>query len=89
MWGGATLNLSSLAIAHPKRQAKEKTVFLGVVCYATNFMFSCMMQGANFLSDITVGFSVSFVFFLIFRYMVVQPGLNRLTLEKELQKEEP
>ncbi len=87
MWAGSTLSLSFLAMVHPKWQAKEKAVFFVLVCYAAIVMFSRMMQGAHFLSDITVGFSVSFVFLLIFRYMVVQPGLNRLTLGKESKRE--
>ncbi|AYW47310.1 hypothetical protein C7K38_02280 [Tetragenococcus osmophilus] len=83
MWGGATLSLSFLAMVHPKWQSKEGAVFLALAFYAAILMFSRMMQGAHFLSDVTVGFGVSFIFFLVFRYMVVKRKLNRLSLENK------
>lgn len=35
-------------------------------------MLSRMMQGAHFLSDVTVGFGTAFVCYLIFRKILVE-----------------
>ncbi|MDN6639751.1 MAG: phosphatase PAP2 family protein [Tetragenococcus sp.] len=83
MWAGSTLSLTFLATVHPKWQAHEKTVFLGLICYAVILMFSRMMQGAHFLSDVTMGFGVAFIFFVFFRYVVVQRSLDKLTIENK------
>lgn len=83
MWAGSTLSLSFLMMVHPKWQSKEKTVFLGLICYAAVLMFSRMMQGAHFLSDVTVGFGIAFIFFVFFRYVVVQRKLDKLSVENK------
>lgn len=61
-WAGTTLSLSLLAFVHPKWQEKEKTVFFVTLFYAVVVMISRLMQGAHFLSDVTVGFSCFFYF---------------------------
>ncbi|WP_314066115.1 phosphatase PAP2 family protein [uncultured Vagococcus sp.] len=70
-WAGSTLLLSLLATIQPSWRKYEKKLFLGALVYAGIIMFSRMMQGAHFLSDVTVGFSSAFVFLLILRRLLV------------------
>lgn len=81
-WAGSTLLLSLLATIKPSWRKYEKKLFLGALVYAGIIMFSRMMQGAHFLSDVTVGFSSAFVFFLILRRLLVvkkEGGEGRLS----------
>lgn len=71
-WAGTTLLLSLIALANPKWRNKEKLIFTGSLLYALIVMFSRMMQGAHFLSDVTVGFSTSFICYLLFRKLLVE-----------------
>lgn len=75
-WAGTTLSLSLLAMVTPKWQDKEKLIYWITVGYAAVLMLSRMMQGAHFLSDVTVGFSTAFLFFLLSRSLIVQRNLN-------------
>lgn len=71
-WAGTTLTLSLIALANPKWRNKEKLIFSGSLIYALTVMLSRMMQGAHFLSDVTVGFGTAFVCYLIFRKILVE-----------------
>lgn len=65
-WAGTTLSLSFLASVNPKLKDKEP-IFYGVAIFcALVLMVSRMMQGAHFLSDVTVGFGTAYIFFWIF-----------------------
>lgn len=74
-WAGTTLTVSLLAAALPKWRHKEKTVFLIALLYAVIVMSSRMLQGAHFLSDVTVGFGFSFLFFILFRQWLLKKEL--------------
>ena len=75
-WAGTTLTLSFLALANPKWRIKEKQVFLCGLGYALIIMLSRMMQGAHFLSDVTVGFGVAFVCYMIFRKFLIEKNIS-------------
>ena len=76
-WAGTTLSLSFLALVNPKLKDKEP-IFYGVaIFYALVLMVSRMMQGAHFLSDVTVGFGTAYIFFWIFHTL-----LNKLLKQK-------
>lgn len=75
-WAGTTLTLSLLALANPNWRKKEPLIFLGSLSYAVIVMFSRMMQGAHFLSDVTVGFGTAFLCYVIFRHYLVAKELT-------------
>lgn len=76
-WAGTTLTLSLLVLANPKWRDKEKWVFMGSLIYAALIMLSRMMQGAHFLTDVTVGFGTAFVCYIVFRKLLVK---NKITI---------
>ena len=70
-WAGNTLSLSLLFLVNPKFKDRENLVIGIAMAYAGIVMFSRMMQGAHFLSDVTVGFSIAFACFILFRRIIV------------------
>lgn len=76
-WAGVTLTLSMIPMVTPKWQSKEKIVFLIALFYAFVVMFSRMVQGAHFLTDVIVGFTISFFYFWLFRKIIVVKQLNK------------
>lgn len=69
-WAGTTLSLSFLTLVDPRLKDKENLFFLGTLLYAVVVVISRMMQGAHFLTDVTVGFSAAFLFFLLFHHLL-------------------
>ncbi|MGG5372188.1 phosphatase PAP2 family protein [Enterococcus sp. AZ196] len=75
-WVGNTLSLSLLFLVNPKLRDKENLVIGIAAAYAGIVMFSRMMQGAHFLSDVTIGFSIAFACFILFRKVIVTRSIN-------------
>lgn len=80
-WAGTTISLSLLAMVNPKWQDKEKLIYWITIGYAAVLMLSRMMQGAHFLSDVTIGFSSAFLFFIISRSFIVQRKMDKSLLK--------
>lgn len=83
-WAGATLSLCLLALVNPRWKNKESVVYGIALVYALVVMFSRMMQGAHFLSDVTVGFALPFLGLWLARYLLIKQLSQRYPQQYEL-----
>ncbi|MDF7640567.1 phosphatase PAP2 family protein [Bifidobacterium sp. ESL0784] len=83
-WAGTTLSLCLLALVNPRWKNKESMVYGVALVYALVVMFSRMMQGAHFLSDVTVGFALPFLALWLVRYLLLKQLSQHYPQEYEL-----
>ncbi|MDF7664260.1 phosphatase PAP2 family protein [Bifidobacterium sp. ESL0763] len=81
LFAGSTLSLSLLALAGPRSHRHEGVVYAVALAYALVVMVSRMMQGAHFLSDVTVGFSLIFLALWLARHLLVAQLARRYPQE--------
>lgn len=79
---GATLAFSLLTYINPCWRSKELVIFLLTFIYALLVLYSRIVQGAHCLTDVTIGFAVSFVFYIIFRQFLVLKKIDFLGVKK-------
>ncbi|WEV75079.1 phosphatase PAP2 family protein [Bifidobacterium sp. ESL0800] len=72
LWAGSTLSLCLLALVEPRWKSKEGMVFGLALVYALVVMLSRMMQGAHFLSDVTVGFALPLLALWLARHLLLK-----------------
>ncbi|WEV41706.1 phosphatase PAP2 family protein [Bifidobacterium sp. ESL0682] len=83
-FAGAVLSLCLLALVNPNWKDKESMVYGVALVYALVVMFSRMMQGAHFLSDVTVGFALPFLALWLARYLLIKQLAQHYPQEYEL-----
>lgn len=71
-WIASVMCLSFAALVNPKWKNKETLIFTCSVVISFMVMFSRMLKGAHFLSDVTVGFSISLICFVLYRKILIK-----------------
>ncbi|WEV72740.1 phosphatase PAP2 family protein [Bifidobacterium sp. ESL0790] len=71
-FAGSTLSLCLLALVSPRWRSKESVVYAVALIYALVVMVSRMMQGAHFLSDVTVGFALPLLALWLARHLLLK-----------------
>lgn len=71
-WIASVMCLSFVALVNPKWKDKETLIFTSSVVLSFMVMFSRMLKGAHFLSDVTVGFSISLICFVVCRKILIK-----------------
>lgn len=71
-FAGSALSLCLLPLASSRTKNKETTVYAIALVYALIVMVSRMMQGAHFLSDVTVGFALPMLALWLARYVLLK-----------------
>ncbi|WEV69695.1 phosphatase PAP2 family protein [Bifidobacterium sp. ESL0775] len=83
-FAGAALSLCLLALVNPRWKDKEALVYAVALVYALVVMLSRMMQGAHFLSDVTVGFALPFLALWLARHLLLKQLAQHYPQEYEL-----
>ncbi|WEV67065.1 phosphatase PAP2 family protein [Bifidobacterium sp. ESL0769] len=83
-FAGSALLLCLLALVNPRWKNKESMVYGIALVYALVVMFSRMMQGAHFLSDVTVGFALPFLALWLARHLLLKQLAQHYPQEYEL-----
>ncbi|WEV73705.1 phosphatase PAP2 family protein [Bifidobacterium sp. ESL0798] len=83
-FAGVTLSLCLLALVNPRWKNRESMVYGVALAYALIVMFSRMMQGAHFLSDVTVGFALPMFALWLAHHLLLKQLAQRYPQEYEL-----
>lgn len=76
-WAMLSMNISLIIAGSDKWRKHENVVLGSCLIFAGLMMFSRMMQGAHFLTDVTIGASTAFVIVLILKKLILKNELSK------------